>query len=267
LSGASLTGVILDKAFLTDTILTAADLSGVDLTGAKLYVADLTEANLTGADLSGANLRRVDLTGVDLTGANMDGTELDEKTLIRLSLRNDYDSLPQGLKDQIENRRKVIASNPGFRNLKPGLHVDEIKQIQVCGSGGLSTSFATCYDLDNIQFQGEFRSGILEVLRIDLGPRSGGGFVQAVVEMLDDDPILNMRGTLGSKYEMDYDWSERDRQLFNAQEKENLYTVYAKGQVAFRLHKNRTYVEYRDPETAKKFLEDNKPKKATKSDF
>jgi hypothetical protein len=76
------------------------------------------------------------------------------------------------------------------------------------------------------------KSGILTVLRIDLGPRSGGGFVQAISEMVDDNPLLNMRGTLGSKYEMDYDWSERDRQMFNAREKENLYTVYANGQVA-----------------------------------
>ena len=93
----------------------------------------------------------------------------------------------------------------------------------------------------------------------------------ALAELGEDDPILNMRGTLGEKYEMDYDYSERDRQLFNESEKEILYIVYAKGQVALALvrkdYKIRSLVEYREPETAKKFLEDNKPKKAKSSDF
>ena len=157
--------------------------------------------------------------------------------------------------------------NPGFRDLKPGFTRNEIRLMKVCSPELSPDNSATCYDIDNIKFGGWFSGRVLTVLTIDLGPRSGGGFVQALNEMVDDDPLLNMRHTLGSKYVMDYDWSERDRQLYNAQEKENLYTVYAKGQVALRLHRNRSYVEYREPETAKEFLKDNKPKKVKSSDF
>ena len=248
--------------------LTGVDLSNADLTGAKLAATDLRKSNLYRADLTGANLSGANLTGanlveVNLTGANLRGAK-GLPTRIRLVLA-----------------KERVKLNPGFRDLKPGLSFDEIRLMNICGRRGLVKSFSRCYDLDNIKFQGEFtgiggKNSILRVLRIDLGPRvAGGGFIETVREMVDDDPILNMRGALESKYEMDYDWSERDRQLFNAGEKDELYTVYANGQVALlitRIEKEYSrdvwsYIEYRDPETAKRFLEANRPKKATTSDF
>ena len=61
---------------------------------------------------------------------------------------------------------------------------------------------------------------------MDLGQYVGGGFVQSVTEIVEGDPLLNMRPALGSRYRMEYDWSEMDRQLFNEGEKDKLYTVY-----------------------------------------
>ena len=74
---------------------------------------------------------------------------------------------------------------------------------------------------------------------------------------------------------MDYDYNERDRQLFNAGEKKELLTVFANGQVALlvkRIEKDYSseiwsYIQYRDPSIAKSFLESNKPKRATSNDF
>jgi uncharacterized protein YjbI with pentapeptide repeats len=287
LTASDLTDAILEYSDLTDANLNKADLSGANLKRAILFRTNLSEANLTGANLTGADLTKANLTGTNLTGANLTDILLDEKAIATNESLKEWKKVRETkrLAEEVkrleeseralEERKKEIASNPGFRDLKPGLTLDEIKEMNVCGYGGLSTSFKTCYDLDNIKFRGEFTSEILEVLRIDLGPRSAGGFVQAISELGEDDPLLNMRGALGSKYEMDYDWSERDRQLFNAGEKGELYTVYANGQVALvitRVEKEyssdvRSYVEYRDKETGNWFLEKNRPKKATSSDF
>ena len=85
-----------------------------------------------------------------------------------------------------------------------------------------------------------------------------------------------MRNILDSKYSIDFSFSDRDRQLFNEGEKSVLLTVYEKGQVALRINRvekneysteNRLYLEYRDIQPGKFFLEQNKPKKASASDF
>ena len=84
-----------------------------------------------------------------------------------------------------------------------------------------------------------------------------------------------MRNTLGKKYKLDFEYSERDRQLFNENEKDKLYTVYEKGQVALLVGRKEKeysrdlwlYIEYRDVEPAEVFFKSAKPKRAKESDF
>jgi hypothetical protein len=282
---ANLTGAKLKEANLTGAKLFRADLTGADLTGANLIGAKLTEANLTGADLTGADLTGANLIGANLTEADLTGINLTEILIDKIAIATNiaFSELmakkekkeaeaKRLAKEKRKKEREMIALNPGFRDLKPGLTREEIQLLKVCSPELSPLNSATCYDIDNIKFGGWFSSQqVLRVLTIDLGPYLGGGFIQTLTELSEGDPILNMRGTLGEKYEMDYDFSERDLQLFNESEKEILYTVYAKGQVALAIvrkdYKIRTLVEYRDPEIAKKFLEDNRPKKAKSSDF
>jgi len=180
-------------------------------------------------------------------------------------------------KEQRKLELEKIALNPGFKGLKPGLTRNEIRLMKVCFPELSSGNSSTCYDRDNMKFQGEFRSGILRVLRLDMGPvvQSQTFFGRVAEHVGDGDIVIDMRRAL-DKYEMDYQYSERDRQLFNEGEKDKLYMVYEKGQVALLLTHikkstydidNHLFVEYRDPETAKKFLQDNRPKKAKSSDF
>ena len=299
LTGANLTDANLERANLDGAKLKGAYLGWANLTDARLTEANLYRADLIGANLTGADLSGASLIGANLTGANLTAIKIDDKAIATNSTLKERKRKKEKAKRLAEEKRKrdeayrlaeekrkekdrlskeqrileleKVALNPGFRDLKPGFTRNEIRLMKVCSPELSPDNSATCYDIDNIKFGGTFTSptagGVLIILTIDLGRRSGGGFVQVLNEMGDDDPLLNMRGTLGSKYVMDYDWSERDRQLYNAQEKENLYTVYAKGQVALRFHRNRSYVEYREPETAKKFLEDNRPKEAKSSDF
>ena len=74
---------------------------------------------------------------------------------------------------------------------------------------------------------------------------------------------------------MDFEFSERDRQLFNEKVNDKLYTVYNGGQVALLINRKKRgysrdlwlYVEYRDVKPAPIFLESTKPKRAKASDF
>ena len=80
-----------------------------------------------------------------------------------------------------------------------------------------------------------------------------------------------MKRNFDAKYVLDYEYSERDRQLFNEGEKEHLLGVYSNGQVALRINRNKRdlwlYIEYRDVESGKQFLEKNRPVTATSDDF
>ena len=80
-----------------------------------------------------------------------------------------------------------------------------------------------------------------------------------------------MKENIDAKYVLDYEYSERDRQLFNEGEKEHLLGVNSNGQVALRINRNKRdlwlYIEYRDVESGKQFLEKNRPVTATLDDF
>ncbi|WP_406514489.1 pentapeptide repeat-containing protein (plasmid) [Streptomyces sp. NBC_00161] len=70
---ATLRGVQLSDAKLSEVDLARADLSGADLTDADLSKADLTDADLSKADLTDANLTAAILTGTKLSGATLKG--------------------------------------------------------------------------------------------------------------------------------------------------------------------------------------------------
>ena len=86
---------------------------------------------------------------------------------------------------------------------------------------------------------------------------------------------MKKRNSLGAKYKMDFEFSERDRQLFNEKVNDKLYTVYNGGQVALLINRKKRgysrdlwlYVEYRDVKPAQRFLKSTKPKRAKTSDF
>ena len=181
------------------------------------------------------------------------------------------------LQEKID-REEQSASNPGFRDLRPGLHKSTISDLKVCKSS--LRSWTICYDLQNLKFRGTFDgSSFLEKLTVDLGPIvQMGGFIDQLstyVTQGETNIFLKMRNTLGEKYNMDFEFSERDRQLFNEDQKDNLYTVYNGGQVALLINRKEReydddlwlYIEYRDVKPAQIFLESTKPFRAESSDF
>ena len=100
-----------------------------------------------------------------------------------------------------------------------------------------------------------------------MGPivASDGSFLSTLNEFLEEETNIyfKMKNTLKSKYNLDYGYSERDRQLFNEQEKSYLLEVYSNGHVVLRINRKERdsyykdlwlYIEYRDVDEAKKFF-------------
>ena len=206
--------------------------------------------------------------------------------------------------EDLENERKINAvivkeariraeTNPGFRDLKPGIANTYYLERCLLKSGG-----DICYGIQNIKFTGKygqrrkissigtnkFGVQILTRLMLDMGPivDSDGSFFSTLNNLVassNDEPniYLKMKKNFDVKYVLDYEYSERDRQLFNEEEKEELLGVYSNGQVVLKINRKERensyskdlwlYIEYRDVKYGKQFLEKNRPVTATIDDF
>ena len=192
------------------------------------------------------------------------------------------------IKDTIIKEARIRAeNNPGFRDLRPGIPKD--LYLKHCEKDG--STYDICYGIQNIKFNDknrkEYESSIgrskrgvwlLETLILDMGPivASDGSFFSKLNNLVvsnDDEPniYLKMKRNFDAKYVLDYEYSERDRQLFNEGMKHDLLGVYSNGQVALRINRNKRdlwlYIEYRDVDSAKSFLEKNRPVTANLDDF
>ena len=165
-------------------------------------------------------------------------------------------------------------TNPGFRDLNPGMSIKEWKTH--CGG-------STCYGIDNIKFFPKYNKlDHLWGIFLDMGPivESDGSFFSVLNNLVIDEEsniYLQMKRNFDSKYILEYMFSERDRQLFNEDLKEDLLGVYSNGQVTIRINRKERensyskdlwlHIEYRDIEYGKQFLQRNRPVTATLDDF
>ncbi len=86
LKGASLSGIMLNAAFLFETKFNGADLTRAVLAGSNLTGADLSKSKLIGANLGGVDLSEANLKGADLSGANLGGANLTKANLTEVDL-------------------------------------------------------------------------------------------------------------------------------------------------------------------------------------
>jgi hypothetical protein len=186
-------------------------------------------------------------------------------------------------------------NNPGFRDLKPGIPRELYKKY--CEKDKNDTSYDICYGIDDIKFNDKNRKErkssigvskrgvwLLQTLILDMGPivSSDGSFFSTLNNLVassNDEPniYLKMKKNFDAKYVLDYEYSERDRQLFNEEEKEELLGVYSNGQVVLKINRKERensyskdlwlFIEYRDVKYGKQFLEKNRPVTATLDDF
>ena len=185
-----------------------------------------------------------------------------------------------------EKVKTEISGNFGFRELIPGMTLSDANRV--C-PGLIATNKISCFGYDYKVSAKYFSNQIssksygseiiqkiiktLSTLTVDLGPLTSS-YISFSKDPNDGNILNSMRNTL-SKYKMDYEYTERERELFNEEEKDSLIVVYEGGKVALVIKRietdyipqNRLYVEYRDTEAAKQFYEKNKPKRASASDF
>jgi len=111
-----------------------------------------------------------------------------------------------------------------------------------------------------------------------LGPITQSLFIDALTFYKTDPDAGNILSKMYQnlkKYKLEFEYSERDRELFNEGLKDELYVVYEGGKVALKIERikkdyssdNWLFVEYRSDEVASAFLERNRPKRAAAGDF
>ena len=187
-----------------------------------------------------------------------------------------------------EKIKSDVSSNYGFRNLIPGMTKEDV--IKECTHDLTATNWPWCYGIENIKFKGVYfprliRSAnyggqekrksfdILTLLILDLGPITNSWSLSS--NDPNDGDILNTTRRALSKYDLEYEYSQRDLELYNEGEKNKLIVVYEGGKVALVIQKikkdysseNRLFIHYKDAESGKKYLEQNAPKRASSSDF
>ena len=196
------------------------------------------------------------------------------------------DDLKKKLEVEIKKLKLEVISNYGFRKLIPG--ATKLDVYKECGSNLIFWS--SCYGIENIKFRASYNDYIVKsadfsghtsvrnlilmrVLEVDLGPITNSW------SLTSDDPndgdILNTTRRALNKYNLDFEYTQRDVELYNEDEKDQLKVVYEGGKVALIIKKikkdysseNRLYIEYKDSERAKIYLEQNRPKRASASDF
>ena len=187
----------------------------------------------------------------------------------------------------IEEGKERAENNPGFRNLKPGITK---KQYQILCDD------SSCFGIQNIKFDVNYKrykktsngeeskkgALLVSLITLDMGPivDSDGSFFSTLNNLVassNDEPniYLKMKKNFDTKYALDYEYSERDRQLFNEGEKKELLGVYSNGQVVLKINRKERdysndlwlYIEYRDVKSGKQFIEENRPVTANLDDF
>jgi hypothetical protein len=322
LKEANLKGAYLKGANLKGANLKGAYLYRADLTNANLIGVNLTEANLTGANLTGAikkeektseTLKKEqDLIALELEvsrlwveGSGKTRNEI-RKELKKKIINGGYKSFTSMIKEEErkkkeeerkkkeeerkkkESEQRALSSKdyPGFRDLKPGLHYEEV--LEICplqkidfwgqiDDEGKSSNWVKCYGIDNIKFKAHyfFEGDFLSWLTLDMGPIVNTDGFLSVFGQNDSNILIKMQNTMDKKYTLDYGYSERDRQLFNESEKSNLYRVYSKGQIILEIVRQVEdyssnlflYIHYLDPTHAEIFLKENRPVIASEDDF
>jgi hypothetical protein len=172
-----------------------------------------------------------------------------------------------------ESKQRILSLEeyPGFRDLKPGLHYQDLTEFCHLRKG----YWVKCYGIDNIKFYGKFKNDVLYELILDMGPIvNTEGFLSVFGEN-DSNIFIKMRKTMDKNYSRDYGYSERDRQLFNESEKSRLYEVYSGGKVVLEISRKEKdwssdlwlYIHYLDPSKAETFLNENRPVRASEDDF
>lgn len=111
---------------------------------------------------------------------------------------------------------------------------------------------------------------LIRQIRIYLGP-----YYSSLKDLFyenDDNPLTKLKRNLDSKYGTDWEFTERDRRLFNEGAKDELNISFANGQLLLEITKVSDYeaemsLWYSDEEWGRHLMETMRPKNANTNDF
>jgi len=164
------------------------------------------------------------------------------------------------------------------------MRVDEVMKSKASCNLATGLHFedsTTCYGLDNIKFISDAwaETSTINILGLDLGVLDSYDWASYI--FADTDPesgniYTSMRKNLDEKYSLEYEFTERDLDFFNNDERDVLRVVYEKGQITLQVERVkvdeyskdiRLRLYYQTPAYGEKFYTKHKPKKASASDF
>ena len=188
------------------------------------------------------------------------------------------------LKFNFSSSNSKVVSVDRYKGIVLGNHISSISPFcnTLFGSKGRSDfdSSWKCYGKFRVFTKKDDQKRIVSIgvqtnqidkISIDVGP-----LYQSLLDRVIGDPknpYLKLKNSLDSKYQMEWEFTERDRKLFNEGEKNNLWTSYNEGQIFLEIMREdkysvlRLYLHYHTKEDGERLSEDRKPQNVNFNDF
>ena len=125
------------------------------------------------------------------------------------------------------------------------MRVDELMKSKASCNLAIGLNFESstnCYYLDNIKFisDARTRTSTINILGLDLGVLDTYGWASYIFADTDpesDNIYTSMKKNLDEKYSLEYEFTERDLDFFNNNERNVLRVVYEQGQIALQVQR------------------------------
>ena len=183
--------------------------------------------------------------------------------------------------------QSYIGYGIGFRNIQIGMKRSEVNKYCEHWSGdsfrcyGLSNYFYFTFDdehlLSNRSTDGLLnkittkyvlqRKVTINSITVDLGPIYTFSYSDRII----GNPYQSLRDGLDQTYNLDWEFSERDRKLFNESKRDSLWVSYNEGMVLIEIRREKfdinLYLYYYSEDEGKKISEELRPQNVNFNDF
>lgn len=177
-------------------------------------------------------------------------------------------------------------TNPGYKDLKIGESMSVVNdhcenRVSIYGptwdwycygTKGLTFMFVTQTTDEFLPYKNEpnLKKSPIDVIYVNFGEQQGT--VVDLILLNPDSQYNKLKKSLGGKYPTDFEFSDRDKELFNTGKLDELVNSYQQGQVRLKLFENRSgvvelQVSYQNSQLGREFIEKNKPSSLNSGDF
>ena len=177
-------------------------------------------------------------------------------------------------------------TNPGYKDLQIGESMSVVndhceREVAVYGP----TRYWYCYGIKGLTFMfvtqttdkflvytntPNLKKSPIDIIDVNIGEQHGQNV--NLILLNPESQYNKLRKSLGEKYKTDFEFSDRDKELFNTGKLDKLVNSYQQGQVILMLFENRIggvrlQVSYQNSQLGREFIEKNKPSSLNSDDF